>query len=87
MQPGSRDQFDELARISMAEGMVRGMAKGMVEGEVRGRAESVLVVLSARGLEVPDDVRAQISACADLARLEDLIRSAVTVDSARTLLS
>jgi Uma2 family endonuclease len=45
-----------------------------------GRANALLAVLSARGLEVSDDERARILACRDGAVLDAWIRRAATVD-------
>lgn len=46
-------------------------------GKAEGLAEGVLAVLDARGISVPDDVRARISNCADAHRLDGwLIRAA-----------
>jgi len=56
----------------------RHVAQGRAEGEAQGRAHAVLVVLSARGIAVPDDVRARISGCADLDLLDNWLASAVT---------
>jgi hypothetical protein len=54
----------------------------VAQGEAAGRAHSLLAVLAARGLDVPDDVRAQIRACTDLARLDAWLRRAVAATSA-----
>ncbi|GLX01762.1 hypothetical protein [Microtetraspora sp. NBRC 16547] len=70
MQTETRKYLSEWARNNVAEGM----------------AESIFAVLSARGLDVPEDVRAEINACTDLAQLDAWIRAAVTVESARDLL-
>jgi hypothetical protein len=45
------------------------------------------MVLEARGVEVPDDVRARITRCADLDQLDGWLRRAVTADSAQDLFS
>lgn len=51
-------------------------------GEVRGRAQAVLGVLSARGLDVPEAVRARIAACEDSAQLDRWLSLAATAPSA-----
>ena len=56
----------------------QGRAEGEAQGEARGRAHALLRVLSARDIAVPDDVRARISACADLDLLDRWLASAVT---------
>lgn len=58
---------------------------GRSEGRVEGRAESVLAVLDARGIAVPDDVRERIAACTDVEQLDIWVRAAVTVASAEDL--
>ena len=47
-------------------------------GEAKGEARAVLAVLSARGIEVPGDVRERIEACTDLEQLDSWIRRAAT---------
>jgi hypothetical protein len=48
----------------------RGKDEGRAEGRVEGEAVAVLRVLAARRIEVPEEARARISACADLRQLE-----------------
>ncbi|SNS04324.1 hypothetical protein [Actinomadura mexicana] len=57
-------------------------AEGKAEGEVRGEAESVLKVLDARGLSVPDEVREQILACTDRGQLDRWLVRAATAEHA-----
>ncbi|GAT67436.1 hypothetical protein PS9374_03090 [Planomonospora sphaerica] len=45
----------------------------------------MLLVLAARGLEVPDDVRARITACTDLARLKSWAARAATARAVHDL--
>lgn len=52
------------------EGLAEGRDEGRDEGRVEGEAKSVLRVLAARGIEVPEEARARISACADLRQLD-----------------
>ncbi|MEQ4718913.1 hypothetical protein [Nonomuraea sp. B19D2] len=63
----------------------RGKVEGMVEGKAEEAARSVLLVLAARGLEVPDDARARINACADLAQLETWVTRAATAQTIQDL--
>ncbi|MEU1177145.1 hypothetical protein ABZ464_05775 [Streptomyces sp. NPDC005820] len=58
---------------------------GEAKGEAKGRAEGVLRVLEVRGIPVSDDLRERITACTDLARLDDLLGRAVTVERAQEL--
>lgn len=50
-------------------------------------AESILVVLEARDITVPDDVRERIEACTDPRTLDRWIRRAVTVATADELVA
>lgn len=57
--------------------------RGEAAGEVKGEARAVLEILDARGLEVPDGVREQITSCTDAEQLRVWIRRAAvaaTVD-------
>jgi hypothetical protein len=54
----------------------------VAQGEAAGRAHALLAVLAARGLEVPENVRARIVGCPDLARLDRWLARAVTALSA-----
>jgi hypothetical protein len=60
----------------------RYVAQGRAEGEAAGRAHALLAVLAARGLDVPEDVRARITACTELARFDAWLARAVTATSA-----
>ncbi|WP_199484911.1 hypothetical protein [Actinomadura craniellae] len=90
----ARGYLSDWARQSFAEGYAEGYAKGYAEGYAesmaenyaKGMAEAILTVLAARGLEVPEDVRAEVSACTDLDRLDVWIGVAATAESARALL-
>jgi hypothetical protein len=53
-------------------------AEGRAEGEVRGRADMLLRVLAARGLEVPATVRVRVLSCTDLSQLDAWGDRAVT---------
>ncbi|MFI6788287.1 hypothetical protein ACIBG4_13255 [Nonomuraea sp. NPDC050383] len=63
----------------------RGLDEGKAEGKAEEAARMLLLVLGARGFDVPDDIRAQISTCADLARLESWTTRAVTVQTLQDL--
>jgi len=47
-----------------------GKAEGKTEGKAEGMAEAVLRLLAVRGVAVPDDARARITACTDLDQLD-----------------
>ncbi|GAA3444641.1 hypothetical protein [Planomonospora venezuelensis] len=63
----------------------RGLEEGKAEGKAEEAARMVLLVLTARGLEVPEEIRDRITACTDLARLESWAARAATVQSVHDL--
>ena len=62
-----------------AEGHAKGLVQGLVQGKVEGKADSVLVLLRARGLHVPADVLQRIKTCADAETLDRWLVRAATV--------
>ncbi|HEY3819803.1 MAG TPA: hypothetical protein VGL81_21705 [Polyangiaceae bacterium] len=54
----------------------------VAQGKAEGLARAVLTVLAARGLDVPEDLRARITACTDLAQLDAWLSRAATAASA-----
>ena len=78
MASGSYEYQSDFARRYVAQGKAEGRALGQAEG----RAHALLAVLAARGLEVPESVRAHITECSDLARLDAWLTRAVTAASA-----
>ena len=71
----------DFARRHFDRGYTEGKAKGMAEGQ----AEVVPTVLDARGVDVPDEVRADIAGCTDLERLATWVRRAVTATTVEDL--
>lgn len=63
-QPGREDRAECLAEHP------DDIDKYIAEGKASGEALMVLRVLAARGLEVPEEIRARILSCADTAQLE-----------------
>ena len=61
-----------------AEAKARGEARGLARGELDGRAKIILVVLAARGVRVPAEIRDQVLACTDIAQLDAWGRKAAT---------
>jgi hypothetical protein len=57
-----------------------------VQGQAKGEVHAVLTVLNARGVQVPDAVREQILACADLDILDTWLRRAATATSAEDVI-
>jgi hypothetical protein len=69
METGARKYKSDFARRHYERGWAEGMAEGM------------LTVLSARGIDVPERARVQITECTDLAQLEAWLHRAVTIAS------
>ncbi|MEU9830389.1 hypothetical protein AB0D67_02500 [Streptosporangium sp. NPDC048047] len=82
MSTGTREYKSRYARHYYGQGK----AEGIAEGEVRGEAKMLLLILTARGIEVPQDARELILACTDLERIEAWGRRAGTVASIDELL-
>jgi hypothetical protein len=49
-------------------------------GEARGEARTLLMILDARKVDVPDDVRERITTCTDIEQLDVWVRRAVTAE-------
>jgi flagellar biosynthesis/type III secretory pathway protein FliH len=62
-----------------AKGLAEGEAKGLAEGKAKGKVEGILVVLRARGLDVPLEVEQRIQSCTDVALLDEWLRRAAVV--------
>ncbi|GGO28353.1 hypothetical protein GCM10010116_56810 [Microbispora rosea subsp. aerata] len=60
--------------------------ENIAKGKAEGQAEAILTVLSARGIEVSEDLSEKIRKCNDLDRLAAWLRAAATVDSSDALL-
>jgi hypothetical protein len=69
-----------------AEGKAEGMAEGKIEGQATGEAKSILLVLDARGITVPDHIRERVTGCTDIEQLDRWIQRATVVDHAEQLL-
>jgi hypothetical protein len=68
----------DFARRHFSQGEERGKAIGEARGKAIGEVEALLAILDARRVEVPDDIRAEITNCTDLAQLDTWIRRAAT---------
>ncbi|GGS76066.1 hypothetical protein GCM10010176_018890 [Nonomuraea spiralis] len=70
-----------------AEGIQEGRAEGIQEGRAEGIretwSESVLYLLVSRGIDVPEDVRARISACTDVDLVKRWALRAASVQAAQ----
>lgn len=60
-----------------------GKIEGKAEGKTEGAAQMILRVLSARGMELPDEIRERVLACSDNRQLEtwgDRAATAISLD-------
>ncbi|MGV9326917.1 hypothetical protein [Streptosporangium sandarakinum] len=73
MRTGTREYKSEYARHYFGQGKAQGIAEG--------EAKMPLLVLTGRGIEVPEDARARIMECTDLALIERWGRRVGTVDT------
>ncbi|MET8169991.1 hypothetical protein ABZT34_38135 [Streptomyces sp. NPDC005329] len=55
------------------------------EGRAQGRAEDIVLVLEARGLDISDEIRERITGCDDPELLRDWLTRAVTASSAEAI--
>jgi hypothetical protein len=79
----ARKYYDE----GEAQGEAKGEARGEARGEAKGKASALLQILAARGLEIPDDARARVLGCLDLAQLDAWLARAVTATSVAEVLT
>ena len=74
---------DDFVDRLLAEGEAKGKAEGEAKGKAEGEALIVLRILTARGLEVPTEIRQRVLSCADTSQLEtwaDRAATAATLD-------
>jgi hypothetical protein len=75
---GQHQELSDFEKRAEERGEVRGEVRGEARGEVRGRVESLLRVLTARGITVSKEARAAIVSCTDPAVLDRWLDRAVT---------
>ena len=63
------------------QGRAEGMAQGVAQGVAQGEAHILLRIMAARGLDIPEHIRARVAECADTARLEAWADRAATATS------
>jgi len=78
----ARQALEDLITTKFSDDFVdRFRAEGEAKGRAEGEASSILRVLAARGLEVPDKVREQVLSCTDISQLETWTVRAATATS------
>ena len=77
--------YSPFAREHYGRGKDDGRAEGRAGGRAEGEAQSLLRVLAARHIDVPEEVRARILACGDLRQLDVWLDRAATATSVADL--
>ena len=86
MNAETYEYLSDWARENIAKGRAEARAEARAEGKVEAMAEAVVMVLAARDVQVPDELKDKILKCRDLDRLDAWLRAAVTVESSDGLL-
>ncbi|HKH48663.1 MAG TPA: hypothetical protein VKM72_28700 [Thermoanaerobaculia bacterium] len=76
----------DFAKKYVAQGRAEGLAEGRTEGRTEEAARTVLAVLRARGMAVPDSIRERILAQKDPERLERWLEKAAVAASVAAVL-
>jgi hypothetical protein len=77
----ARRTLEELVTTGTYEYQSDLVRRFILQGRAEGESLSVLAVLEARGIPVPDEVRARITECTDSDQLNAWVRRAATADS------
>lgn len=78
----ARAALEELMLTHWKDEFIDGfIAQGRAQGRAQGEAQMLLRILTARGLDVPEDIRIRVTECADIARLEAWADRAATATS------
>jgi len=78
----ARAALEELMMTHLKDEFVDGfLDQGRAEGRAQGEAQILLRIMAARGLDIPEDVRARVAECADTTRLEAWADRAATATS------
>jgi hypothetical protein len=81
----AREHFGRGKDEGRAEGLVEGRAEGLVEGRAKGKADAVLKILAARGIEVPDVARERICGNTDAQLVDVWLERAVSANAVTDL--
>jgi len=77
--------YTPFAKEHFGRGKKEGRIEGRTEGKAEGKTEDILLVLTARNLDVSDTERERITGCTDLKQLKKWITRAVTVEKTSDL--
>ena len=72
---------DDFVDGFLDQGRAEGRAQGVAQGVAQGEAHLLLRFMAARGLDIPEHIRALVAECADTARLEAWADRAATATS------
>jgi hypothetical protein len=61
---------EEMIERGVQKGLAMGREEGLQQGLLRGRAESILRILTARGVHIDEEARQRILTCTDMATLD-----------------
>ena len=70
MRSYGEELIEQGRQQGLAQGLEQGLERGREEGLARGRAESILRILSLRGIHVEEGVRQRILDCTDVDTLD-----------------
>jgi flagellar biosynthesis/type III secretory pathway protein FliH len=65
-----RSYSEQGLQQGLEKGLARGREEGLQQGQIRGRAEDVVRILTARGVQADEAARQRILSCSDLATLD-----------------
>lgn len=69
---------EEMIERGVQKGLAMGREEGRQEGLIQGRAESLLRILTMRGVHVDEPARQRIHGCTDVATLERWLERSLT---------
>jgi hypothetical protein len=77
--------YSPFAKEHYGRGKKEGKKEGRKEGQAAGKAEAILLVLEARGLDVNEAQRSQITGCTNLGQLKKWVQRAAIAEKASDL--
>lgn len=78
---GARDLLEAMVATEVREWKSEFFRRHVRQGKAEGKAEDILRVLLARGIDVPEDAHVRIVECTDLNQLNTWVDRAATADS------
>jgi Arc/MetJ-type ribon-helix-helix transcriptional regulator len=87
LNKAARSKLEELMERGRYEYQSDIVRRHVAQGHAEAKAQAILTVLEARGLEAPQDLRRRILECTDLTTLDHWLRRAVTIANASKLMN